>query len=59
MDNELVIIWRFTMRKVLMIMTMMAFLAMGAFAGCDNSSKETPAPTQSEAPAATNSTQAN
>ena len=47
------------MRKVLMIMAMMAVLAMGAFAGCDNSSKESPAPTQSEAPAATNSTQAN
>lgn len=38
------------MRKVLMIMTMMVFLAMGAFAGCDNSTQEAPAP------AATNST---
>ena len=40
------------MRKVLMIMTMMVFLAMGAFAGCDNKAKEAPA----EAPAA-NATQ--
>lgn len=39
------------MRKILMMVAVLAFLTMGAFAGCDSGSKEAPAP------AATNATQ--
>ena len=41
------------MRKILMMVAVLTFLAMTAFAGCDSGSAEAPA----EAPAATNATQ--